>query len=200
MEISRRHLFLTLPLSFDGGSLGDAYWSYEAHHPRGRGTVERDWWILLIWLFCVCLFSMDICIGSTRSKYYQTQDFTFSELSFRWLTKKIWKCHKMVLLEGRHISREMLSWVVDHSCGSALGSPEVSMVPSEGCALRAKGMPPDYSLSAATLISAPSHLDETVTLCGPEPWECTSGSWNLCACHPCSNTMLTILPVWEKDH
>lgn len=36
----------------------------------------------------VCLFSMDICIGSTRSKYYQTQDFTFSELSFGWLTKK----------------------------------------------------------------------------------------------------------------
>lgn len=200
MQISRRHLFLTLPLSFDGGSLGDAYWSYEAHHPRGRGTVERDWWILLIWLF-LCLFVFN---GHMYRKYQKrvlpNTRFYFFWAVLRVANKKIWKCHKMVLLEGRHISREMLSWVVDHSCGSALDSPEVSMVPSEGCALRAKGMPPDYSLSAATLISAPSHLDETVTLCGPEPWECTSGSWNLCACHPCSNTMLTILPVWEKDH
>lgn len=48
------------------------------------------------------------------------------------------------------------------------------MVPSEGCVLRAKGVPPDYSLSAATLILAPSHLDEPVTLCGPNP---ENASW-----------------------
>lgn len=43
------------------------------------------------------------------------------------------------------------------------------MVPSEGCVLRAKGVPSDYSLSATTFILAPSHLDEPVTLYGPQP-------------------------------